>query len=48
MQKRREREREREEFLRRGIGDQKKSGDPMERFRVYQWVKSLFSTGLGT
>ena len=46
MQKRREREREREreeEFLRRGIGDQKKSGDPTkERFRVYQWVQSLF------
>ena len=46
MQKRREREREREreeEFLRRGIGDQKKSGDPtQERFRVYQWVQSLF------
>ena len=43
MQKRREREREREEeFLRRGIGDQKKSGDPTkERFRVYQWVQSL-------
>ena len=38
MQKRRERERE-EEFLSRGILDQKNSGDHTERFRVYQWFK---------
>ena len=44
--KERERERE-EEFLSRGIVDQKNSGDPTERFRVYSGSKKKsLSTGL--